>query len=309
MHSMPVQPFLFALVLSLSPHATCRHRHGREARRNGRQIPDRASSVAGLVGLFVLLSLADLTLTCWLLADSGGQVYEANPVAGWWLARHGLAGLACWKGATVLLVLALVAFIARRRPRTAGRVLAVGCSCLLFVVVYSAALCRAGERRVLEEASRQLKQLEAVNRQVRATQRRMAAFLTLRAEVQQELLAGRCTLRAAADRLTRSARECNPGYLKGLVASGEDRPAEECIAANLIRNAVSSQEGPLQAAEVARRFEHVFRLTYGRSPPATLVTPVKFLPTRWTVGGETSKQRASAKGPSLRPVLLPDPGH
>jgi hypothetical protein len=91
--------------------------------------------------LFVLLSLADLVLTCRLLGHSGGQVYEANPVAQWWLARLGAAGLVYFKGADVLLVLILAAFIARTRPRAAGRILTFGCVTLVLVVLYSAALC------------------------------------------------------------------------------------------------------------------------------------------------------------------------
>jgi hypothetical protein len=93
--------------------------------------------------LFVVLSLADLTLTCWLLGHSEGQVYEVNPVAGWWLARHGAAGLAGFKGAVVLLVLTLTAVISRRKPQTAGRILTFGCVSLIFVVLYSVALCPA----------------------------------------------------------------------------------------------------------------------------------------------------------------------
>jgi hypothetical protein len=96
--------------------------------------------------LFALLSLADLTLTCWLLGHSDGQVYEVNPVAGWWLARHGAAGLAGFKGAVVLLVLTLTAIIARRKPQAAGRILTFGCVSLVLVVLYSAALCPAACR-------------------------------------------------------------------------------------------------------------------------------------------------------------------
>ena len=88
--------------------------------------------------LFALLSLADLTLTWWLLGHSDGQVYEVNPVARWWLVRHGAVGLACFKGAVVLLVLTLTAVISRSKPRAAGQVLTFGCVSLVFVVLYSA---------------------------------------------------------------------------------------------------------------------------------------------------------------------------
>jgi hypothetical protein len=91
--------------------------------------------------LFVLLSGADLALTWWLLGGSGGEVYEANPVANWWLARAGWAGLAGFKAALVLLVLGLAAVIGRHRPRAADGVLCFACAAVAAVVLYSATLC------------------------------------------------------------------------------------------------------------------------------------------------------------------------
>ncbi len=91
--------------------------------------------------LFALLSLADLALTWWLLEQSDGQVYEANPLAGWLLAHAGWGGLACFKAAIVLLVLGLAALISRRRPAAADRVLNFACAAMSLVVLYSTALC------------------------------------------------------------------------------------------------------------------------------------------------------------------------
>src|SRR5262245_36528876 len=96
--------------------------------------------------LFILLSLADLALTGWLLGRPGAEVYEANPVARWWLAHYGWPGFAGFKAAVVGLVIALSAVIARSRPRAAGRVLGLGCAGLAAVVLYSAALCPAAAR-------------------------------------------------------------------------------------------------------------------------------------------------------------------
>src|SRR5919199_622006 len=44
--------------------------------------------------LFAVLSLADLGLTWQLLRDGGA--YESNPVAGWWLAHYGWAGVVAY---------------------------------------------------------------------------------------------------------------------------------------------------------------------------------------------------------------------
>jgi hypothetical protein len=92
--------------------------------------------------LFALLSLIDLSLTWWLLSRSGGQVYEGNPVARWWLANHGWLGLAVFKVGGVLLVVGLAAVISHYRPRAGGRVLGFACAALTVVVLYSASLCR-----------------------------------------------------------------------------------------------------------------------------------------------------------------------
>lgn len=62
-------------------------------------------------------------------------MYEANPLANWWLSRHGWLGMASFKAAVVLAVVGLTAVLARSRPRMAGSVLGL-------VVLYSLALCR-----------------------------------------------------------------------------------------------------------------------------------------------------------------------
>src|SRR5215831_6550499 len=100
--------------------------------------------------LFGLLSLADLFLTLRLLAHSGA-VYESNPLARWWLARHGWLGLACFKAATVLVVVGLAGAITRRRPRAGGRVLGFACAALALVVCYSSVLYGMVHTRAAEE--------------------------------------------------------------------------------------------------------------------------------------------------------------
>ena len=86
---------------------------------------------------FVLLSLADLTLTWALIRDTSGLVYESNPVAAWCLHGHGWAGLAVFKSLMVLASGGLSEIISRYRPRTGGRVLVLGCIITGAVVLYS----------------------------------------------------------------------------------------------------------------------------------------------------------------------------
>src|SRR4051794_8336733 len=91
--------------------------------------------------LFVLLSLADLSLTWWLVDRSGGQVYESNPLASWWLRSYGWFGLAGFKVGEVFLVLGLAVVIAHSRVRAGARILEFACTTLGFLVLYSVSLC------------------------------------------------------------------------------------------------------------------------------------------------------------------------
>jgi hypothetical protein len=87
--------------------------------------------------LLGLLSLADLCLTWWLLRQSGGHVYESNPLAAHCLERHGWAGLALFKAATVFLGGGLLVVVCGYRPHTGGRALTLACAAVAAVVVYS----------------------------------------------------------------------------------------------------------------------------------------------------------------------------
>src|SRR5215471_14829004 len=73
--------------------------------------------------LFALLSLADLSLTWWLLTLPDSPIHEGNPVAEWCLAQFGWIGLAGFKTAVVVLVAGLAVVISRRRPWAGGLVL------------------------------------------------------------------------------------------------------------------------------------------------------------------------------------------
>src|SRR5262249_52784909 len=97
--------------------------------------------------LFALLSLTDFGLTWYLLRAGGGEVYESNPVAAWWLGRYGGLGLAGFKAATMALAAGLGVLIALRRPVTGHRVLGFACVALAAVVLYSAYLCDDLRRR------------------------------------------------------------------------------------------------------------------------------------------------------------------
>jgi hypothetical protein len=216
--------------------------------------------------LFALLSGADLALTCWLLERSGGLVYEANPLASWWLARAGWAGLVCFKAAVVFLVLGLTAVIFRQRPRAADRLLGFGCAGLALVVLYSSALCRSPYAATPQEFNDWLDR--SVNRAARREYGKHEALRYLLKRGGQDLVARRCSLREAQERVAASERGSDLRWLRGLAASYPGRPPQEVIAACLILRAVDSLEGePRKARQVALRLEREFELTYGNSLP------------------------------------------
>lgn len=86
--------------------------------------------------LFSFLSCADLYCT-WRLIEGSGHFYESNPVADAWLASYGWRGLAFFKFAAAILVVATSIFISLQKPRVGGRILAFACAALVIVVLYS----------------------------------------------------------------------------------------------------------------------------------------------------------------------------
>ena len=224
--------------------------------------------------LFVLLSLADLALTCWLLGHSDGAVFEANPVASWWLQQHGWVGLLCFKAAVVCLVVGLAGVIALTRPRAAGRLLGLGCACLALVVLYSATLCRAAartpEERQAEREREFARDLAEMNRQADQELRQMQAFWALRVRLCQDVLARRCTLRQAVQQVAESERAKTGPFLHGLATRFPDLTPEQRLAAWLIASADMPEDRTPAAERTAGRLKQVFQRTYGRYPPTTL---------------------------------------
>src|SRR5260370_17556700 len=98
------------------------------------------------IALLLLLNAADFALTRFLCAGETG-VYEANPVAAWWLLNYGWLGLAGFKLATVLLVVGIATLLMRRRPRLGQGVLGLGCAAAAIAVLVGGYLAgTAGHR-------------------------------------------------------------------------------------------------------------------------------------------------------------------
>lgn len=101
------------------------------------------------IGLFSLLSAADLVLTRSLL-QLNEAAYESNPAAAACLARFGWGGLALYKAAGVLGFIGPVALLAGRRPTVGAALVTLGCVVLLSVTTYSRDLIRETERENAE---------------------------------------------------------------------------------------------------------------------------------------------------------------
>jgi hypothetical protein len=106
---------------------------------------DKRLWLAGVVA-FALLSLTDFVQTYALITRGEGTVYEANPVAGAWLERHGWSGLAAFKLGAVAVFAGAAVLLAIRRPRAGAGVLALGCLALLTVTLYSSRLIANTDR-------------------------------------------------------------------------------------------------------------------------------------------------------------------
>jgi len=86
--------------------------------------------------LFVLLSIADLVVTYWMLSISP-DFYESNPIANWFFKKWNIAGMTFFKFAVVAFVIIISDFVERRRAGYGRFVLILGSLATAAVVVYS----------------------------------------------------------------------------------------------------------------------------------------------------------------------------
>jgi len=86
---------------------------------------------------FIILSLADLLLTRILLTQSGGDIYEANPLANLILHAAGWGGLTAFKFFMVVMISAIIVYVAYYQPKTARRLVSFAATLMASVVGYS----------------------------------------------------------------------------------------------------------------------------------------------------------------------------
>lgn len=221
------------------------------------------SFFAPQLALFTLLNVADLLLTRLLLGQGLTAVYEGNPVAAWLLGRHGWVGVALFKFATAILVAGAAAAVFARRPRLGVGVLAFGCATLAGVVVYSAVLLGAGRgfgHEALAPEAAAARRENGLNQDLRT----VADCDALKNELTRELIAGRCTIPQAVERLMTMDKRNDALWMKVLrdvYALESDR---DCLAANfmthVLRFAKWQPEHADRAAEWMAVYEAHFRV-------------------------------------------------
>lgn len=215
------------------------------------------------LSLFVLLSLADLALTFLLLEQKAGGAYEWNPLAAWWLARWGWAGLAGFKAAIVLLVLVLTGIVSRHRPRIADRILIFGCATLLVVIIHSGCLMP----RVYSDAD-YAEAIQAESRHLDRQVRNSAAHTKLIFELSKDLAARRCSLSEAIQILDDAEMVPHSEWLPWLARRFPGFSTNELLGIRLIEEAVHGVIGTsYEVVQLYRDLNEEFRSCFDRSAP------------------------------------------
>jgi hypothetical protein len=210
--------------------------------------------------LFAGLSLADLALTWLLVRRSGGRVYEANPVAGWWLEHHGWLGLAGFKAGLVLLVIVLTLLISRYRPHFGGLLLGFACSVVTGVLVYSVALAGLVNRH--EET--ELPPVVETHEQYTERMDESREYGHLMDRLAEDLMTGRCSLTEAVARLGCTRKGHDAAWIRQLHICFPDRTDAQCLASNLITYTICPlAKNPPAARKVEQRLSAEFRSAYG----------------------------------------------
>jgi hypothetical protein len=232
--------------------------------------------------LFLCLSLADLVLTWHLLSHGDGQVYEGNPLARWWLAHSGWQGLTLFKVALALLVGGLTLVIAQKRPRAAGRVLVLGCSVLLAVVLYSGLLAVAVAARSVAPGLRDPEVAAGSDhsRDLDRQREQVGVYQQLLERLGADLIARRRTLPEAVVLLAESEQGRSPDWVRDLGRAYPGRSEQARLAANLVYRALFLLRGGSSVdEETARRLAADYRECYG--VPLTLPAEGGSIPPCW----------------------------
>ena len=210
--------------------------------------------------LFVLLSGADLLLTCYLLRDPESGAYEANWLAAHVLGLYGFAGLAVFKGLVVLLFGTLVYVLARYRPVTARRLGTFACLAVAVVVIHSAALCA----RLAASPHGHDEDLAAAHQRAQRLDCHFRERQEIRATLEQHeraVAAGEMTLSEAASALTLLPTIDQVAGPLGFYATTPDTSLDERLTALVLHGTlfVLRRDGSSTAQDRARQLLASYR--------------------------------------------------
>jgi hypothetical protein len=217
------------------------------------------------VALFTFLSIADLALTAHLLRLGAGGVYEANWLAGWVLSRHGLQGLAIFKGLIVLLVAGLAGAVYMYRPGAARRLVTFGCLSVGGVVLYSTFLWAQLELQPLPPGHKDLATIARDRQDLRERMHRADEFRSVLRQRAADLAAGRCTLDEALAGLATAIQARDAGFL-AIVRETLGAPSDAAgLAALAVRDAVVllHEDGTWQARRRAEALLVAYQAAHG----------------------------------------------
>jgi hypothetical protein len=214
--------------------------------------------------LFVVLSCADLALTCSLVGRPDGGVYEANGLAASVLDRYGFAGLAVYKGLLVVLVAGIVCLVALYRPTAARRLTRFACAAVACVVLYSAALWG---REAWLAASGQDPLVNAAQKQqsLQEMAQRREAFRAVLRKAEDDLIADRCDLPQVVAELMNFDEGRRMGdFVSTYRGEGEPCSATEGLAALVTRRLLDSllRDGSPAAQARAAQLLAAYRSAY-----------------------------------------------
>jgi hypothetical protein len=218
--------------------------------------------------LFAVLNLTDFGLTWYLLRAGGGEVYESNPVAAWWLAHYGWLGLAGFKAATVALAAGLGVLVFLRRPQAGHRLLGFGCAALAAVVLYSAYLCDDLRRRPAGLDSAEVARLQESEARLDVGLRRAGTFRDVLAAAADDLRGGRCALEEAVGRLAATEQANDTAFMRRFQIYYPGRGERECLALALVNHIRWEQDASAAGATFRRDLEAQFLALYGHPIPA-----------------------------------------
>src|SRR5260221_14634976 len=114
-------------VLTVSDLRLNRIQYSRTAAAQALALPFHIEIPVGRLAVFAALSLADLLLTWVLLRNTGGIVYESNPLANLMLMNYGWAGMVIFKFTDMLVVTSVSLVLCFFQPRIGRRVLTLAC--------------------------------------------------------------------------------------------------------------------------------------------------------------------------------------